>query len=186
MDQIKIGSFLRQLRKEKELTQGQLAEKLNVSNRSVSRWETGSTLPDISILIELAEYYEVDIKEIIDGERKSEDMNEEAKELMDKVVDYTSMDKEIILEKTQRYSAIAASSFGAGIILSIFDFSGKYRNITDILFGTALIMIIAIWLLSSGKATEMKKDKKKTKRYIIILLVMLTFSAFLLVAMLGL
>lgn len=41
MDQIKIGSFLKQLRKEKELTQGQLAEKLNVSNRSVSRWETG-------------------------------------------------------------------------------------------------------------------------------------------------
>ena len=113
-------------------------------------------------------------------------MNEEAKELMDKVVDYTSMDKEIILEKTQKYSAIAASSFCAGIILSIFDFSGKYSNITDILFGTALILIIAIWLLCSGKAAEMKKDKKKTKRYLIILLAMLTFSTFLLVAMLGL
>ena len=97
MDQMKIGSFLKKLRNEKELTQGQLAEKLNVSNRSVSRWETGNTLPDISILIELAEFYEVDIKEIIDGERKSENMNEETKELMDKVVDYTRKDKEIIL-----------------------------------------------------------------------------------------
>lgn len=47
MNQIKIGSFLKELRKEKELTQEQLAEQLNVSNRSVSRWETGSTLPDI-------------------------------------------------------------------------------------------------------------------------------------------
>ena len=49
MDQIKIGSFLKGLRKEKGLTQGQLAEKLNVSNRSISRWETGNTLPDISV-----------------------------------------------------------------------------------------------------------------------------------------
>ena len=51
MEQIKIGSFLKKLRNEKGLTQVQLAEQLNVSNRSVSRWETGSTLPDISILI---------------------------------------------------------------------------------------------------------------------------------------
>ena len=129
MDQIKIGSFLKQLRKEKELTQGQLAEKLNVSNRSVSRWETGNTLPDISILIELAEFYEVDIKEIIDGERKSENMNEETKELMDKVVDYTSRDKEMILEKTQKYSATAVISLVVGIVLAVFDFSNKYQQI---------------------------------------------------------
>lgn len=46
MDQIKIGSFLKKLRKEKNLTQESLAEKLNVSARTVSRWETGSNMPD--------------------------------------------------------------------------------------------------------------------------------------------
>ena len=75
MDQMKIGLFLKELRNEKGLTQEQLAEKLNVSNRSVSRWETASTLPDISLMIELADYYEVDIKELLEGERKSEIMN---------------------------------------------------------------------------------------------------------------
>ena len=67
MNQIKIGSFLKELRKEKGMTQEQLAEQLNISNRSVSRWETGSSLPDLSILIILAEYYDVEVREIIDG-----------------------------------------------------------------------------------------------------------------------
>lgn len=51
MDQKKIGLFLKELRKEKELTQSQLAEQLNVSDRTVSRWETGTNLPDLSVLV---------------------------------------------------------------------------------------------------------------------------------------
>ena len=185
MDQMKIGSFLKKLRNEKELTQGQLAEKLNVSNRSVSRWETGNTLPDISILIELAEFYEVDIKEIIDGERKSENMNEETKELMDKVVDYTSKDKEIILEKMQQYSAIAVISFVVGGILSVFDFSNKYQQITELLFMVTLIMTVAVWVLCSGKASEMRKNKVKLKRYLVILLAVITCAVIFMLALVG-
>ena len=94
MDQKKTGSFLKELRKERNLTQEQLAEKFNVSNRSVSRWETGSNMPDLSILVELAEFYNVDIKEIIDGERKSEIMKEETKETLLKVAEYTEKDKQ--------------------------------------------------------------------------------------------
>ena len=70
MDQIKIGSFLKELRKEKALTQEQLAEKFGVSGRTVSRWENGNNMPDISILVELAEFYDLDIREIIAGEKK--------------------------------------------------------------------------------------------------------------------
>lgn len=54
MDQQKIGAFLKKLRKEKNLTQEQLAEQLNVSGRTVSRWETGSNMPDISILADVS------------------------------------------------------------------------------------------------------------------------------------
>ena len=56
-----------------------MAEILNVSGRSVSRWETGNNMPDLSLLVELSEFYSVDIKEIIDGERKSEIMKNEEK-----------------------------------------------------------------------------------------------------------
>ena len=68
MDQKKIGRFLKELRKEKDITQEQLAEKIKVSGRTVSRWETGSNMPDISLLAELADFYDVSISEIIDGE----------------------------------------------------------------------------------------------------------------------
>ena len=80
MEQQKIGSFLKELRKEQNLTQEQFAEQLDVSGRSVSRWETGINMPDISLLVEIAEFYDVSISEIIDGERKSGKMNEEVKE----------------------------------------------------------------------------------------------------------
>lgn len=93
IDQIKIGGFLRDLRKEKELTQEQLAEKFGVSSRSVSRWENGNTMPELGILVELADYYEVDIQEIIDGERKSEIMEKETKKTLLKIAEYVDKQK---------------------------------------------------------------------------------------------
>ena len=93
MDQKKTGYFLKQLRNEKKLTQEQLAEKFQITSRTVSRWETGSNMPDISMLLELADFYEVDIREIIDGERKSENMNDEVKVTILAVADYADKQK---------------------------------------------------------------------------------------------
>lgn len=94
MDMKKIGGFLRRLRKEKGLTQEQLAESLFVSGRTVSRWETGTNMPDLSILILLAEFYDVEIKEILDGERRKGTVEKEMKETLSKVADYSRMEKE--------------------------------------------------------------------------------------------
>jgi len=69
MDQTKVGSFIKELRKVKNLTQEQLAEEFNVSRRTVSRWETGNNMPDLDILIEMSDFFEVDLREILDGER---------------------------------------------------------------------------------------------------------------------
>ena len=88
MDQIKIGTFLKELRKAKGLTQEQLAEKLNVSSRTVSRWETGSNMPDIGMLVEIADFYDVSIPEIICGERKSENMDQETRETAVAMAEY--------------------------------------------------------------------------------------------------
>ena len=70
METQKMSAFLRELRKERGLTQEQAAEALFVSSKTLSRWETGATIPDLETLIKLAEYYKVDIKELIDGERR--------------------------------------------------------------------------------------------------------------------
>ncbi len=70
METQKMSAFLRELRKERGLTQEQAAEELFVSSKTLSRWETGATIPDLGTLMKLAEYYKVDIKELIDGERR--------------------------------------------------------------------------------------------------------------------
>lgn len=98
MDVKKIGGFLKKLRQEKKVTQEQLAEIIGVSGRTISRWETGSNMPELSILIQLAEYYDVDISEILNGERKGEVMNSELKETLLKVADYSEMEKKKALK----------------------------------------------------------------------------------------
>ena len=93
MNQAKIGSFLKELRKEKNLTQEQLAEQFYTSRRTVSRWETGSNLPDLDVLIELSDFYGVELRELLDGERKSEKMDKELEETVLKVADYSNEEK---------------------------------------------------------------------------------------------
>lgn len=94
MNQEKIGKFLKELRKQKGLTQEQIAEKFNVSNRTISRWENGNNMPDLDVLIEISDYYEVDLREILNGERKGENMDKEMKETVLQAVDYTNTEAE--------------------------------------------------------------------------------------------
>lgn len=92
MEQQKIGVFLKVLRKEKSLTQSQFAEKMGVSDRTVSRWETGANMPDFALLIEIADFYEVDVREILEGERKI-NAEEKKRENMRLVAEYTDKEK---------------------------------------------------------------------------------------------
>ena len=73
MDQVKIGSFIKEIRKEKGLTQEKLAEKLDVSQKSVSRWETGKTMPDLSLYEPLCEVLGIQVSELLYAKRMSND-----------------------------------------------------------------------------------------------------------------
>ena len=114
MDTKKIGTFLKQCRKEKNLTQEQLAEKFEVSARAVFRWETGINMPDLSILVQLAEYYDVEMRELLDGER-SQTMNKEMKETLDKVAVY----EEWVKQKALKAGNVAFASMFVISVLAI-------------------------------------------------------------------
>ena len=73
MDTVKIGEFLKRLRKEHGLTQVQLGEKIGVTNKTVSRWENGEYLPSVDMLKILSEEYGVTINEILNGERLTDE-----------------------------------------------------------------------------------------------------------------
>ena len=68
MDQIKIGKFIAGRRKTKNLTQQQLAEKLNITDRAISKWETGKGMPDSSIMMELCKELDISVNELLSGE----------------------------------------------------------------------------------------------------------------------
>ena len=68
MNQTEIGKFIAKCRKEKKLTQAQLAEKLNITDRAVSKWETGKSMPDSSIMLELCEILGITVNELLSGE----------------------------------------------------------------------------------------------------------------------
>lgn len=81
MDMIKIGKFLAELRKEQDLTQEQLGEKLGVTNKTVSRWENGNYLPPVEMLMSMSALYGVSINELLSGGRlTAEEYREKAEE----------------------------------------------------------------------------------------------------------
>ncbi len=69
MDQVKIGQFIAALRKSKNMTQMEMAEKLGVSNKSVSRWENGKNMPDVSLFLPICELLDISVNELIIGEK---------------------------------------------------------------------------------------------------------------------
>lgn len=73
MNQIETGKFIAKCRKEKNLTQAQLAEKLNITDRAVSKWETGKSMPDSSIMLELCQILGITVNELLSGEKVNMD-----------------------------------------------------------------------------------------------------------------
>ena len=125
MDQKKIGAFLKDLRRERGITQEQLAEQLGVSGRTISRWETGNNMPDISLLVEIAEFFDVSIPEIIKGERKSEIMKEEAKEVAETMSDYAAAEKEQLVKSVRNLSIIGLIAL---VVYMALDVTGVYER----------------------------------------------------------
>ena len=68
MDQIKIGKFIAECRKRNNLTQMQLAEKLNITDRAISKWENGKGIPDSSIMLDLCKELKISVNELLSGE----------------------------------------------------------------------------------------------------------------------
>ena len=166
MDQKKIGNLLKKLSSEKGITQEQLAEILNVSNRTVSRWETGSNMPDISLLVEIADFYDISIPEIINGERKSEKMNEEVKEVAKTMSDYARAEKEAIVKNIRIISVIGLVAF---VVHALLDATGLHLKSSVLehlnLYSETLIYVTVVMfpLCTTGLLTKIHRRNKDTK-----------------------
>ena len=162
MDQIKIGEFLKELRKEHNFSQEQLAERFNVSSRSISRWENGNTMPDISVMIELADFYDIDIRDLLRGERKSEQMDENLKETLVMVAEYTEAEKAKILKKVYVCGQGMVITSVASMIMYFLSYFFDEIVLTPFLLILASgILAINTVLASMQLKGDMSKDKNK-------------------------
>ena len=164
MDKVKIGKFQTELRKENEMTQEQLAENLNVARRTISRWETGSNMPDIDILIELSDLYAVDLREILNGGRKSEKMKNETKETVLQAVDYTNTESEKYNKRVRVCNSIALLFL---VVYMLFKDTTLYAQnevvslITDVAQGVSLGMLLTGLVFSSRYGVKIRAFKQR-------------------------
>ncbi len=167
MDTKKIGRFLKVLRNEKNMTQEQLAERMYVSGRTVSRWETGANMPDITILLELSDFYDVDIKEILDGGRKEQHMEKERKETILKVAEYN---KEGNKQLIKRARILFIFSFIVSLINLViealhlkgegfwYDLADFVRGFND---GFVLVLLVIGILYTTNRLNKLKEIKQR-------------------------
>ena len=151
MDLVKTGAFLRELRKEKNITQEELAEKMGVARRTVSRWETGANMPDMDILIDISDFYGVDLREILDGERKSKQMDKEIKETVLKVAEYENEGKKRSSIVVIVYSVLGIISLLANLMMNMIEMPDTFM--TGFLEGMTIAVALVAMALGIAYAT---------------------------------
>ena len=142
MDQKRIGDFIATLRKEKGITQQELGDHLGVTNKTISRWETGKYMPDIAVIPELCKFFDISINEFIYGQRIAEDTFRNQADI--NIFDILTRDKK--LRRQKQYSEMMGGA-GTGLILSVLYNPDRIEKTVVALIG--LIMILIGWYLRS-------------------------------------
>ncbi|MBQ3865095.1 MAG: helix-turn-helix domain-containing protein [Clostridia bacterium] len=149
MDQIKIGKFIAACRKEQGMTQAVLAEKLGISDRAVSKWETGKSLPDSGIMLELCSLLKINVNELLSGERiMAETYDQQAEEnLLEMRRQVEEKDRQMLRMEYM----IGGPATVAGLILcGVAAFVEMPSGIRIALIAFALIMILAVAFIAVG------------------------------------
>ena len=167
MDQIKVGRFIAECRKEKKLTQAQLAEKLCITDKAISKWERGITMPDSSIMLGLCEILGISVNELLRGEKiNAEDDHKKTEELL---LEMTR--KEEAARKKLHINAwtfkivmfILSCGMGAisAIIFSYLKFGYIELEVDRLIFTIMLyiaLFLIVVILIGAGITVKMETD----------------------------
>lgn len=157
MDQIKIGNFIATCRKEKQLTQLQLAEQLGITDRAVSKWERGKSMPDASIMLDLCQLLDISVNELLSGEKLTQDhYHENYKELAEQQL-IQLRNQEEVTNKAFLCLEIVIGVIGTSSFL-IMMFIAEFA-VYDIIWRSILIGLgLIIFLVSVFFAVKIERD----------------------------
>lgn len=167
MDLIKIGKFIADCRKKKNLTQMQLAEKLNITDRAISKWECGRAMPDSSIMLQLCELLEISVNELLTGEKlEMEKYNKQVElNLIEMAKQKEASDKrllnmEIVLGVSGTILFLAAILCAAFLDLQI------WARIVIIISAFILFLLMCFFLIRIEQVTGYYECKHCHHRYV--------------------
>ena len=167
MDQIKIGKFIAERRKKANLTQMQLAEKLNITDRAVSKWETGKSLPDSSIMLELCEILEITVNDLLSGEVITMDnYNKEMENNLLEMVKQKEKSDKTLLAMEVLLGSLCMTVFFALIMVASLVTMEDWLRILLILIGFAPLLIATPFMLRIEQKAGYYKCQKCGHRYI--------------------
>ena len=179
MDNKKFGDFIKELRKEKQLTQKELGEKLNITDKAISKWERGLSFPDIAVLKDLAEFFEIDISELLNGERwkKQEiDIEKAIKEAIENYKNIEEKKKEKVQKVKKRIGVISIIIFVFALILQIVYLIIFKRHNYEYVIDALEYIINQIMILSATSSIILLLKKKKINIIIYFMAVIFTIA----------
>ena len=142
MDQIKIGKFIAECRKKNNLTQMQLAEKLNITDRAISKWENGKTMPDSSIMLDLCNELKISVNELLSGEMISvENKNEKQEQILLDMAKQIEQKNKIIWTSMWVIMAVSIIALIIGIFIAVFLIPEGIEQLITIL-GICIVFLI--------------------------------------------
>ena len=179
MDNKKFGYFLKELRKEKQLTQKELGEKLNITDKAISKWERGLSFPDIAVLKDLAEFFEIDISELLNGERGKKQEIDIEKAIQEAIENYKNIEekkKEKVQKVKKRIGVISIIIFVFALILQIVYLIIFKRHNYEYVIDALEYIINQIMILSATSSIILLLKKKKINIIIYFMTVIFTIA----------
>ena len=167
MDQVRIGKFIKERRKEVKMTQGELAEKLNVTDRAISKWENGICMPDSGIILDLCELLNITINDLFSGEVV--DMKNNEKKLEENLLEIAKLKED--QDKELLFLEYVIGILSVIILLSL-SFLAAYLEMADwfritiVIFGFVVGLIGLMFALRIEQVAGYYKCNKCNHRYV--------------------
>ena len=167
MDQIKIGKFIAECRKSQNMTQLQLAERMNVTDRAVSKWENGKSMPDSSLMLELCNVLKISVTDLLNGENiKTGNYNQRLEQsLIDMVKQKEDADKMLLFLELFVGVVCVAVMLVTALFASFVDME-EWQRITLILIGLAPILIVTPFMIKIEQTAGYYECKKCGHKYV--------------------
>ncbi len=167
MDQVKIGKFIAECRKQNNLTQMQLAEKLSITDRAVSKWETGKAMPDSSIMLQLCEILGITVNDLLCGERVTMENNNKETDriILEMVKQKEEADKRLLYIEILVGALCITVFFALVIVASLVDME-EWLRILLILIGFLPLLIACPFMLRIEQTAGYYECKKCGNRYV--------------------